>query len=364
MPLEDWCLAHARTSAKQHSRITLDDKMAFFQQLSTLVVSGTPLLAALQMAAEQSQSTRMRAVLNEIAERVAGGGSLYSVLGDYRGIFEDHWIEVIGTGEVSGKMGMVLCELNQQIRESREARRKVTGALIYPIVLLVVAVGVVVTMLWFVVPTFAAMFREMNAKLPTITEYVLKASDFIVANGLYLVGAVVALVVAVRYYLRREEGLRRVLAMGISLPLFGDLIIQSAMYRFASNLALLLKSGVPMLETLSAMSTVFRGNPIYRDAMLEVHRRVATGHPLADSLVDTRLFTTMMTNMVRIGEESSQLAPVMEQIAPYYKEKMHSFLAKVTKLMEPAIIIVMGGTIAGLMLAIYLPMFEMAGAVK
>ena len=152
---------------------------------------------------------------------------------------------------------------------------------------------------------------------------------------------------------------------GISLafPLVGDLMVQSAMYRFASNNALLLKSGIPMLETLSALQAVFDSNPIYRDALARTQNRVAAGRPLAPSLEETGLFTTMMTNMVRIGEESGQLAMVMEQIAPYYKEKMEGLIARATKLLEPVIIMGMGITVAGLMMSIYMPMFEMAGKV-
>jgi type IV pilus assembly protein PilC len=364
MAFEDWFLAHARVSSKEHKRITLDDKMMFFQQLATLVSSGTPLLEAIRLAAQQSQSVRMRHVLEAVAGRVAAGCSLREVLTDYRDVFEDHWIELVGVGEISGKMGMVLCDLNQQIRESRQTRRKITGAMMYPIVLLIVAVVVVVAMLWFVVPTFADMFEEMGAELPSITQFVMKVSDFIVAYGIYTALGVGALAFAFRQYMRTESGRRRVGAIALAAPLVGELMVQSAMYRFATNLALLLKSGVPILETLSALGTIFRTSPIYQDAIIHAQRRVAAGHPLADSLEETALFTSMMTNMVRIGEQSAELAGVMEQIAPYYKEKMHSFIAKVTKLMEPGIIVVMGATIAGLMLAIYIPMFEMAGKVQ
>jgi type IV pilus assembly protein PilC len=135
------------------------------------------------------------------------------------------------------------------------------------------------------------------------------------------------------------------------------------MYRFATNSALLLKSGIPMLDTLGVMVNIFQTNPIYRDALARARNRVAAGRPLATSLEETGLFTTMMTNMVRIGEQSGQLALVVEQIAPYYKEKMESLIARVTKLMEPIIIMGMGITIAGLMMSIYMPMFEMAGKV-
>jgi type IV pilus assembly protein PilC len=137
-----------------------------------------------------------------------------------------------------------------------------------------------------------------------------------------------------------------------------------AMYRFSSNIALLLKSGVPMLEALTVVRGVFQTSPIFREAIGRAQARVASGWTLAAALEETHLFTPMLTNLVHIGEESGQLAPVMEQIAPYYKEKMQTLITSVTKLLEPVIIMGMGTTIAGLMLAIYLPMFEMSGKVK
>ena len=160
-----------------------------------------------------------------------------------------------------------------------------------------------------------------------------------------------------------KAGRRRLIGVGIGLPMVGELIVQAAMYQFASNIALLLKSGVPMLETLGVLEGVFHTSPVYRDALDSVQNRVAAGRPLAASLDETGLFTTMITNMVRVGEESGQLAMVMEQIAPYYKERMETMIARVTKLLEPVIIMGMGTTVAGLMLSIYLPMFEMAGKV-
>lgn len=174
---------------------------------------------------------------------------------------------------------------------------------------------------------------------------------------------VIAAAVGIRQYGKTEAGRRLYLGVGIGLPMVGDLIVQSAMYRFSSNIALLLKSGIPMLETLSVLEGIFLTNPVYRDGLARVQTRVAAGRPLGASLEETGLFTTLMTNMVRIGEESGQLAQVMEQIGPYYKEKMETMITRVTKLLEPVIIMGMGSTVAGLMLSIYLPMFEMAGKV-
>lgn len=364
MAIEDYFVAHARVSSKPHKSIGLDDKMAFFKQLSTLVSSGTPLLQALQISAEQNESTKLRKILEQIAGRVASGSSVHAAAANYTNVFQHHWIEVIRTGEVTGQMALVLTELNKQIAETRETTRKVRGALMYPIILIFVAVGAVTAMLWLVVPTFAKMFHDMGAELPGITQFVIDLSGFVAAYGLYILAAVIACIVAFRQYMKTDNGRRHVLGVGLGLPLVGDLLVQSAMYRFANSIGLLLKSGIPMLETIATLESVFHNTPAYRDALGKVHARVAAGRPLGASLEETGLFTSMICNMVRIGEESGQLAPVMENLAPYYKEKMEGLIHKLTKLLEPIIIMGMGVTVAGMMLSIYMPMFEMAGKVK
>lgn len=363
MSFEDWCVAHARVSSKSHRRVTLDDKMTFFQQLATLIASGTPVLQAIQVCAEQSQSRRLRAVLEDVAGCIAAGSSLHGAVSQHEGIFEPHWLGVIQTGEVSGKLGSVLLDLNLQIREQRDTRRKVTGAMIYPATLIVVAVAAVAVMLWLVVPTFATMFRDMGAELPAITQFVMDASDLIVQKGLYVLIGLAVAAFGFRKYMATDGGRRRVVSIALAVPMVGELLVNSAMYRFASNTSLLLKSGVPMLDALFTLRGVFQTNPIYCDALEMTQRRVAAGRSLAESLEATGLFTRMLTNMVRTGEESGQLAAVMEQLAPYYKEKVEGLITKTTKLLEPAIIVIMGGTIATVMMSIYLPMFELAGKV-
>lgn len=363
MAFEDWFIARARVSSKPHRGVSLDDKMTFFHQLSTLVSSGTPLLQALQICAEQNQSLKLRKVLDEIAARVAAGSSVHAAAAHYTNMFQHHWIEVLRTGEITGQMALVLQELNRQIRETRETTRKVKGAMMYPIILICFAFGAVSAMLTFVIPTFANMFRDMGAELPAVTQYVVNTSDFLVKYGLYILIGAAVFAVAFRKFAKTETGRRKIMGVMVGLPLFGDLVVQSAMYRFASNIALLLKSGVPMLETLATLRGIFQTNPVYREALTQVESRVAAGQSLGASLEQCGLFTTMVSNMVRIGEESGQLPAVMEQIAPYYKEKMETLIGKATKLMEPLIIMGMGSTVAGLMLAIYMPMFEMSGKV-
>jgi len=364
LPFEEWVVAHARVAKRPHKAAKLEDTLTFFHQLSTLVSSGTPLLQALKIASTQCESTRLRTILELITAKVSAGSTFHAAAAAYPQIFEFQWIEAIRTGEVTGKMAQVLVELNKQIRDSRETKRKVKASLMYPCILICVAVIAVTVMLWMVVPTFAKMFNDMGAKLPAITQYVVNASDFIVAYGLYIVIAVVIIIVAFKKFMKTEPGRRYVGGALMVLPSVGELMVQLAMYKFASNLSLLLKSGVPMLETMNTVKGIFQNDPLYRDALERVSARVASGKALYLSLQETGLFLPMLTSMVQVGEESGQLALVMEQIAPFYKEKMETMILKVTKMLEPLIIMFMGTSIAGLMLAIYMPMFEMAGNVK
>ncbi|MCS7466102.1 MULTISPECIES: type II secretion system F family protein [Stieleria] len=364
MSLDAWFLSRARVSAKQHGRASLDDKMTFFQQLGSLLASGTPLLRALHVSAEQNQSKTLQAVMEEVAERVASGMPLHTAIEATTDMFPMHWVAMIATGEATGKLDEVLVDLNRQIREAADTRSKFIGSMIYPCVLIFVAVLVVFAMLWFVVPTFGDMFKEMGAELPGITVFVLDISDQVAAYGLYIVAGFCVGGYFFKRWLNTEAGRRRSISVMVAIPVVGDLVIQSSMYRFASNLALLLKSGVPMLETMQTVADVFAAQPPYREAIEYAKNRMAAGRSLADGLEESGLFTSMMVNAVRVGEESAQLGRVMEEIAPYYREKTQAFMSRVTKLAEPAIIMVMGAVISVVMLAIYIPMFEMAGNVK
>jgi type IV pilus assembly protein PilC len=364
MEFNEWVVKHVRSSSKVHRGIKIEDKLMFFQQLSTLVSSGTPMLQALNICAEQNESAKMQRALTDIASRVASGQSLHEAALSVKGIFAPHWIEVIRIGEVTGQMSTVLLELNKQILESRATARKIKGSLMYPVILIVVSIICISVMLWLVVPTFAKMFKDMDAELPAMTQYVVDASNFLVAYGIYLALGIGAVITGIRFYLKTEPGWRKVSGVMMACPMVGELMVQAAMYQFASNISLLLKSGVPMLETLTTMGGIFSSSPHYQDAVGRAQGRVAAGRALAPSLAETGLFTSMITNMVRIGEESGQLASVMDQIAPYYKERMEMLIGKVTKLLEPVIIMGMGISIAAIMLAIYMPMFEMAGKVK
>ena len=355
-----WLQRHVRTASKMHKAIKSEDKLRFFQQLTTLFSAGTPLLESLWVSSQQSQSIKMRSVVRTIAERVSGGLALHQAAADYPKVFDRQWIEVIKTGDASGKMGEVLTSLTGHIVAAREMRGKIVSAMIYPCIMLVVAVTAIGVMLWKVVPVFADFFKESGSKLPGITQTVIDMSNFLQEKGLYLVGGVVVVVIGLRYYLRTPKGRRIFNQLVMTTPLIGDCAVQAYMERFATNMVLLLKSGLPLMESLGSMQGVFHANAIYKEALQRVQSRVGGGTGLGPALDETGLFTTMLVSMVKVGEESGELALVLDQVATYYRKRVEAMLQRITGLIEPIVILGMGVTVAVILTSIYLPMFQMA----
>ena len=355
-----WLQRHIRTSAKQHPRIKGEDKLQFFQQLTTLFAAGTPLLEALRITSVQSQSQKMQTVIRTIADRVAGGVSLHQAAADFPKVFDRQWIEVIKTGETSGQLAKVLESLTAYITSVRQMQSKLISAMIYPCILMTVAVLAIVVMLWKVVPTFATFFKEFDSELPGITQGVIDLSNFLKANGLFLLGGIVAAVVALRYYLRTEAGKRVRAQVSLTMPLLGECTVQVCMERFATNMVLLLRSGLPLLEAITSLRGVFHGNTVYRDALVRIEQRVAAGGGLAGPMEQSGLFTPMMISMIRVGEESGQMVSVLEEVALYYRARVQALIERLTGVIEPVVILGMGVTVALILMSIYLPMFQIA----
>jgi type IV pilus assembly protein PilC len=359
-----WFQRHVRTSSRTHPRITADDKQRFFQQLTTLFAAGTPLLEALWISSQQSQSVKMQGVIRTLAERVTGGTSLHQAAAEFPKVFDPQWIEIVKVGEGSGQLGAVLASLTAHINTSRETRAKLISAMIYPCIMLCVAILAVVVMLWKVVPVFSDFFKESGSKLPEITQTVINLSNFLQRDGLYLVGGVGALVFALRYYLRTPGG-RRTFTRGLlTTPMLGDCAVEAYMERFATNMVLLLHSGLPLLDALHSMQGVFRNNAVYGEAIRQIAGRVANGSGLATSMQETGLFTSMMISMVQVGEASGELGSVLEQVAVYYRKRVEALLQRITGMIEPVVILGMGVTVAVILTSIYLPMFQMASGPK
>lgn len=355
-----WYLKFIRIKNKKHNKVKQEDIIAFFQMLSTLLLSGSPLLHALRLCAQQSASNKLSEILNTMANRVSSGGSFYAVAQEYPNVFKTHWCEVIHTGEMTGQLGSLLQQLTLYIQEGRKTQEKIKSAMIYPVILLCVAVGAITIMLWKVVPTFAEFFRDMGGKLPPITQFVINISNVVQTKGLYVLGAIGLLYWAFRSYTKTPRGKRNFDSLLVTVPMLGELIIESSMEKFATNFALLLRAGTPLLESIRTVQEVFRENALYYEAMERVYGNVSRGSSLSASLVETGLFTDMVLSMTKMGEESGKLAEVLEQVAHYYREKLEVTVGNLTSMLEPVIVIFMGVVVAGMLMSIYIPMFQMA----
>ncbi len=353
--------AFARVKTKRHKAITADDKIGFFQQLGTLLNAGTPLLRALNISAEQSESTKGVKLLHHMAGLVASGCSLADAMGKYPKLFEDHWTELVRAGEMTGRLPETVTELRTYIENRKAIQGKIVSAMMYPAVMLSVLCVALFVMFWKVVPTFAEMLRDFGKKLPPITEFVIGISEGVQAYGLYIIAGVAVGVFGLRRYLRTPGGRRQRDLLFMMLPLFSQLTVESSMERFAANLSLLLKSGTPLLEALRIVRRIFKNQGVYHPALGAINLAVEKGSTLAAALERTHLFTSMVVNMVRVGEETGKLAQVLEQISAYYKQKVEIVLERLTGLVEPVIVIIMGISVGVILMSLYLPMFQMAG---
>ncbi|RMH04943.1 MAG: type II secretion system F family protein [Planctomycetota bacterium] len=343
-----------------HDKIKLSDKLAFFRQLNTLFRAGTPLYQAVMIAAEQSESKQMRKVIQAIGERIAAGDRLSEALAAWPEHFKPEWTQLVRSGEVSGQLGEVLMRLAATIDEAAQFRSKIVSALMYPCIVLGVSTSAVIVMLVFVVPTFASMFEDMGKELPDLTIKVLAASDFLRERGHWLLLGLIGAFYAFRQYIRGEDGSRVWTKFLISMPLSGDLMVQTAMQTFSQNLASLLQSGVPLLESMDALKGIFGRNPVYRAAMKRLAQHIGRGGNLADGMAVTGVFTSFSINMTRIGEESGTLPEVHAEVAEFYKRKVEVVVTRIASNIETVLIVLMGLAVALILTALYLPLFEMA----
>jgi len=344
----------------RHTRVKLDDVVSFFQQFGTLLHAGTPLLGALQITQEQTESVAFARVLRKLATAVAAGSTLHNAMAKQPEVFEHQWVEMIKAGERSGQLLGTVAGLSDYIKTRRAVRSKIVSSLIYPCILLGVLAASLVIMLGSVVPTFADFLKDFGTELPWITRVMIALSDQFKAHlGVFMMVPAV-LILPLRAYLKTPKGRWYKDVVFIKFPPTRRFLVDEAMERFAHNLALLLRSGTPLLEALNVVNRMFPRHGAYSSAISTAARSVGKGSPLGDALEQTGLFTPLAVNMVRVGERAGTLNEVLEEVSTYYRARVEVRITRMTALLEPAIVIVLGVTVGVILLSVYLPMFQMA----
>lgn len=335
----------------------------FTRQFATMIGAGLPMVQCLDILSKQMEAPEMRRVVGEVKESVSSGSTLADALGRHKKVFDDLYVNMVEAGEVGGALDTILVRLANYREKADALIRKVHGAMVYPIVIVVVAIGVTTAMLTWIVPVFAKMFSGLGAELPTPTLVILAISGFLQANILYMIAGVIAAVIGFRYAIRTDKGLLLYHRLLLKSPLIGTLIRKSAVSRFTRTLGTLLSSGVSILEALEITAKT-AGNRVIHDAIRRSVVAIAEGDTITGPLKETGVFPPMVTQMIAVGEKTGGLDDMLSKIADFYDEEVDAAVSALTSIIEPVIIVFMGIIIGGILIAMYLPMFDIIGKIK
>jgi len=340
------------------------DLVVFTRQLSTMISAGLPLVQCLDILGQQTANKRFAKILKDVKVNVESGGTFSESLRKHPAAFDDLYVNLVAAGEVGGILDTILNRLSQQIEKSVKLKRQVKGAMTYPIGVLIVAVVVVAVLLTKVIPTFEGMFKDMGAgSLPAPTKLVIALSKGFIANFHWFVLSVFAIVVAFIVTLRTEKGRLAFDTFVLKLPIFGPLVRKVAVARFTRTLGTLLSSGVPILDSLEIVAKA-TGNVVIASGIRFARQKISEGKDLATPLMETKVFPAMVVQMIGVGEQTGAMDAMLQKIADFYEDEVDVAVAALTSLLEPLMMVFLGTVVGGLVISMYLPIFEMAGAIK
>ncbi len=334
----------------------------FTRQFATMIGSGLPMIQCLDILAAQVESAEMRKVIINIKDSVGGGSTLADALGKHPKVFDQLYVNMVAAGEMGGALDVILVRLSTYREKADALARKVKGAMMYPIVISIVATGVTIAMLAFVVPVFANMFAGLGSELPGPTLFILAISNFLQANFLYMIIGIVAMIIGYKLFVRTPNGRLSVDKVKINMPILGSLIRKSAVSRFTRTLGTLLSSGVSILEALEITAKT-AGNRVIHDAIRKSVISIAEGDTITSPLKETGVFPPMVTQMISVGEKTGGLDEMLSKIADFYDEEVDTAVSALTSVIEPVVIVFMGAVIGGVLIAMYLPMFDIIGKI-
>ncbi|UCC41531.1 MAG: type II secretion system F family protein [Candidatus Aminicenantes bacterium] len=339
-------------------KVNAKELAVYSRQLSVLIDAELPLIQSLKILAEQTKNKYFTTVIEEIRESVEAGAALNQAKRKFPKVFDDLYCNLVASGEQSGSLDIMLRRLAEYLEKIVKLKSQVKQAMTYPIAVLTFSIVVTVFMLWKVVPVFSNIFLELGANLPFLTSIIVIASEFIQNYILYIVVGLIAFVVLFRYLKRTDAG-RKVVDRGtLKIPLAGKLLEKVGLSRVTRTLSTLLSGGVPMLESLKITSST-AGNVIIEKNILEARRAVAEGTSLTDALRETGQFPFMLTQMAGVGEATGALDEMLTKLADFYDEEVEASVASLLSILEPILLIGVGGLIGAIVISMYLPIFQL-----
>lgn len=338
------------------------DMVVFSRQFSTMINSGVPILQSLQVMCDQTENKKLRRKLYEVKNDIESGSSLYEGLSKHKDVFDDLYTNMVDAGETGGVLDVVLDRLAQYIEKVARLKAKVKSAMIYPGVIVTVAIAVIAIILIFVIPTFEQMFADFGGALPAPTQFVINLSRFAKGNILYIILGLIAAFIAFKMFYRWERGKILVDNWILFVPVFGPLLRKVVVARFSRTLSTMISSGVPILNALDIVSRT-SGNKTVEHAVQDAKKSISEGQTLSEPLDETGIFPPMVIHMISIGETTGALDTMLGKIADFYDDEVDVAVDTLTSLIEPIMIVILGVIVGGLVISMYLPIFQIADVV-
>ncbi|HEX6089475.1 MAG TPA: type II secretion system F family protein [Gemmatimonadales bacterium] len=344
-------------------RIKTRDIVIFTRQFATMINAGLPLVQSLTILAQQTENKALKDVTKAVVYDVESGNTLADAFAKHPKAFTDLYVNMVAAGEAGGILDTILLRLATFLEKNDALVRKVKGAMVYPGVIMAVAGIAIAVLLVFVIPTFSEMFASAGMELPLPTRVVIALSDFLIGFWWAILLVIGAVVFAIRKYYATSGGRKNIDTMMLHAPVLGDLIRKSAVSRFTRTLGTLISSGVSILDGLEITAKT-SGNRVVHDAVMESRQSIAGGETIAAPLERSKVFPPMVISMIAVGEQTGGLDEMLSKIADFYDEEVDVAVSALLSLMEPVMIVVLGVIVGGMVIAMYLPIFDMMNAVQ
>jgi type IV pilus assembly protein PilC len=337
------------------------DVVVFARIFATMINAGLPLIQCLDLLGRQEQNKTFAKVITAVKADIEGGSTLTDALRKYPKIFDELFVNLVAAGESGGILDVILQRLSGYMEKAMKLKSKVKGAMTYPISVLVISIGVVAVLLLKVIPVFQTMFEGMGSALPGPTQFLVDASNFAQNYFLHAVIGFVALVFAFKKYYATEQGTLLIDGLILKSPVFGPLLKKVAVAKFTRTLSTMMSSGVPILEGLGIVSKT-AGNRVIEIALMKTRQSISEGKTIAEPLLETDIFPAMVVQMIAVGEATGALDTMLTKIADFYDDEVDAAVGAMTALLEPFMMVFLGGVVGGMIVAMYLPIFQMAAA--
>ncbi|HHL39479.1 MAG TPA: type II secretion system F family protein [Deltaproteobacteria bacterium] len=342
-------------------KVTTKEIVVFTRQFATMIDAGLPLVQCLEILSDQQENPEFKKVLLDVKGSVEGGTTFADALGKHPKVFDQLFVNLVAAGEVGGILDTILNRLSSFMEKSEKLKGEIKGALTYPVVVIIIACLVVSGLLIWVVPIFEDMFAGFGKALPAPTQVVVNMSDFLQSSWHMILGGLAVVVVGIRQAYKTERGRQALDALVLKLPVFGDLLRKTAVARFTRTLGTMMSSGVPILEGLEIVAKT-AGNVVIEDAVMKARASLSEGKTLAEPLGETKVFPGMVIQMIAVGESTGAMDAMLGKIADFYEDEVDAAVKALTSLIEPLLMAFLGIVVGGLVIALYLPIFQLAGA--